>query len=427
MLHGLSAKYRRFTPYPLLAKAEYRTHVGLEFLDFLATSDFEHFAALDNFNNPPLLLIARMGMSQLCLRLLQLGASAKISGNMPIFGMGSLIHSAAWGGNIPVVDIVLAENPGLDINLVNHLGRSPLHDALSSGGLDTGLVEYLLDRGADVNQRDSYGRSGLFHLVARTDEPPRLQQLFETLLKHGGKLDTKDCIGNTLLHHAARFGNITLMETLLEKGCEINAQNLYHLTPLHYAGVLLGLGIVYLSRGTCAFLERTLSQAVNLLLTWGANPNISGSFVYHDIRPGLGANDDRYPFYMDLLPSNAKMTPAGFANFASDTRVGANLRACLLEFIPHLTVDDEGDLFWDADEYLECPGYGSEYLIVSPKDSTMDEAELLRRIWEDHGCSFYTKYCFPGKDWLWDGHNGTLVNLKEAHGLLKGLLYDVAF
>ena len=94
---------------------------------------------------------------------------------------------------------------------------------------------------------------------------------------------------------------------------------------------------------------------------------------------------------MDPSRSRAYLNPVGFANICGDTRVGAIFRERILQSLSDIIVDYEGDVFWDAEEHLESPGYGSQYLVVTPENLHIDEAELLRRIWVDNSSKFYTK------------------------------------
>lgn len=278
ILHRMLATYSTSTPYHLFGDIEWRSRVGLSFLEFLAASYFENFAALDCSHSPPLNHFAWAGMHEIYFKLLQLGANAKMTGEAPKTSMGSLIHGAALGGSIAIIKSVVVENPRLNINLIDHWGRSPLHHALSSKPMNIDVVEYLLDQGADVDLQDKHGRTALQHAVCRSDHHYCLQPVLGTLLERGGSLRTRDRLGNTLLHHAARFGNVTCMRNLLEVGMDVNAQNIYHVTPLHCAAVLLGyLYRTDLIRETSEGLEQILASNVDLLLGWRADPSLSAA------------------------------------------------------------------------------------------------------------------------------------------------------
>jgi uncharacterized protein len=65
--------------------------------------------------------------------------------------------SAAWGGNREAVEFLLAR--GADINEAGNFDKTPLMMASFYG--NTEMVRLLLERGADVNFRDTYGDTAL--------------------------------------------------------------------------------------------------------------------------------------------------------------------------------------------------------------------------------------------------------------------------
>ena len=257
------------------------TRVGIEFLDFLAASSFEDFTTLDSCQHPPLHALASRGMSDACHRLLRLGADAKVTANTQIINGSSLVYAAIVGGSVAFLNTVLTVNPGFDINMTDPLGRTSLHQALDVYTSNLSLVDYLFEHGADIDQKDIHGCTALYQALA--GKAYQSQRLCEKLMDRSGKLETVDCIGNSILHHATTFGHMTGLKILLEKGLEVNAKNTYNHTPLHHAGVLLGDNPAHFARTDLSFqlstdLEQKLLRTVDLLLTWGANPHISGCF-----------------------------------------------------------------------------------------------------------------------------------------------------
>jgi ankyrin repeat protein len=65
----------------------------------------------------------------------------------------TLLHVAVGHRDFPAIDYLL--NAGLDINAKGDYHATPLYQAASCG--DTGLVGYLLQRGADPNIPDHRG------------------------------------------------------------------------------------------------------------------------------------------------------------------------------------------------------------------------------------------------------------------------------
>lgn len=92
-----------------------------------------------------------------------------------------------------------------------HLQRYQLHKAASSHLDDTSLVEYLLDRGFDVNAQTEYGYTPL-RCAAEAGNP----RIAEYLLRHGARLDLKDTGGETPLD-IAKENNQKEVVSVLEK------------------------------------------------------------------------------------------------------------------------------------------------------------------------------------------------------------------
>jgi len=76
------------------------------------------------------------------------------------------------------LDQVAAGRGGLDVDVVDGNGQTPLHWAAGMG--KAGAVEVLLKRGANVGARDGRGLTAL-HVVARGPEVSRLKGRFEAV------------------------------------------------------------------------------------------------------------------------------------------------------------------------------------------------------------------------------------------------------
>ncbi|TQV96575.1 hypothetical protein V2A60_003037 [Cordyceps javanica] len=107
-------------------------------------------------------------------------------------------------------------------------GRSPLSYAAEF--FDSGIVELLLDYGAEVDSTDEHGRTPLIW-AAELGHSASVR----LLLDNGAQVSSKDVEGVTALSFAAQHGNADVIEMLLEKGAEVNSRDNKGRTALSWA------------------------------------------------------------------------------------------------------------------------------------------------------------------------------------------------
>ncbi len=110
---------------------------------------------------------------------------------------------AAYSGNVEVLEYVLSQGGNLE---ADRDGDTPLHTAAVWGHTD--MVEFLCDRGMDVNAQDVDGRTPL-HLASALNDIAILQ----ILLKNGADVHVKNDDGAT----AADIATEEECKGLLEK------------------------------------------------------------------------------------------------------------------------------------------------------------------------------------------------------------------
>lgn len=146
---------------------------------------------------------------------------------------------------------------GADVNRMSPNGALPLHTA---AGKDTAMTQYLLDHGADINKEEAYGQTALHKAVfssnlgtvtllierganvnARNSEgftPLNgniSADITNELIKHGADVNTKTDFGMTPLHWSAAYAKVEQANYLLDNGADVNAPNESQQTPLMMA------------------------------------------------------------------------------------------------------------------------------------------------------------------------------------------------
>lgn len=92
------------------------------------------------------------------------------------------------------------------------------------------VAEALIANGADVNWRNERGATPLHSIAGHG-----VTTAAEVVLTHGADINAKDKWGNTPLHRAANWGEKEMIELLIAKGADINAENRRGETPLNRA------------------------------------------------------------------------------------------------------------------------------------------------------------------------------------------------
>ncbi|MES3015542.1 MAG: ankyrin repeat domain-containing protein [Pseudomonadota bacterium] len=120
---------------------------------------------------------------------------------------------------------LLLAQPGIDVNLLNDAGESPLMMAALKG--DTSAAQMLLERGAKVNQP---GWSALHYAATGPDAG-----LVKLLLDRGAELNAGSPNGTTPLMMAAQYGTEDSVSLLLARGADVNRRNEKDLRAVDFA------------------------------------------------------------------------------------------------------------------------------------------------------------------------------------------------
>ena len=110
--------------------------------------------------------------------------------------------------------------------LTAHDGRFSLCTPLHMGGVPDELVIWLVEKGLDINIPDYYGATPLYSQATMGRDTVKL------LLELGADIEKTNTYGETPLHVAAEFFHPKTVALLLEKGVDVNPKNDRGQTPL---------------------------------------------------------------------------------------------------------------------------------------------------------------------------------------------------
>lgn len=147
---------------------------------------------------------------------------------------------------------------GADVNAKDTGGWTALELA-ASNGFDA-VVQLLWEHGADVNIRGSKDRTPLFHAIERSNETT-----VRALIALHANVNI-GAFGETPLMLATQIGNISILEILIKAGAQIDAQDYRGQTALHRAAICGHEGVAQLLKDKGADLNIADDQGETALV-----------------------------------------------------------------------------------------------------------------------------------------------------------------
>ncbi len=146
----------------------------------------------------------------------------------PTTGATFLMTAAENVDDVNIVKYLIEK--GADITLKNKVGMNALHYAVMLNSLE--MVRFLVEQGLDVNSETNDKRTVFFVAVT---EPYIDNGIIDYLLEKGADINRKDIRGVTPLMSTLFVKNNTLGKFLIEKGADVTLQSNSGKTALHFA------------------------------------------------------------------------------------------------------------------------------------------------------------------------------------------------
>ncbi|KAL1883246.1 hypothetical protein Daus18300_000304 [Diaporthe australafricana] len=183
---------------------------------------------LDLLGRSPLHIAASNGF-EVTVRHLWQGANRDLRDH---YGRTAL-HLAVEGLKIKVVQLLLDSEQKADIDAKDREGQTPLRLAieLDQSTASDDITQLLLNRGADIELRDRSTHTTPLKWAAEAGR----ELLVQWLIKKGANLNAEDNVDSSPLHAAACSGSLRISQQLLDNGAAVGQRNSQKKTPLHYA------------------------------------------------------------------------------------------------------------------------------------------------------------------------------------------------
>ena len=207
-----------------------------------------------NWTSNPLFNAVINGNLDMVEALVEAGADINFKGgNGDLTGLTPLITAAA-SGNEDIARYLISR--GAKLNEVDDAGISAAGAAIATSNVD--ILKLLGNAGADLRQLQGSYRGPLIRDAARNVEAGA--EMVQYLIRKGADVNQEDGSGNTPLFHAAIFGNTRVADLLLRAGADIDHLNSEDKYTALYAAII-----------------QEKSETAQFLIKKGANVNLQTS------------------------------------------------------------------------------------------------------------------------------------------------------
>ncbi|MCB1157639.1 MAG: ankyrin repeat domain-containing protein [Leptospiraceae bacterium] len=257
-----------------------------KFIKYLLTKNIETNLK-DRKGLSPLLLSITLREKEKIPEITKILVEAGVNLNLGDLDSRTALHYAAKDGNEELVRYLLNSKAEPDSKDV--YDRTPLHEASYTGFL--GIVQSLVEKKASINAKDINEKSPLILAAEYAPEEDGLQ-VMNYLINKGAEINAADRNGRTAMHALSLRTHLKGMDLLIKRKSGVNQQDKQKRSPLFLVtenlseGAAVQTATLLLQSGAKPDLSNTekntalqvavlrdFHQLVTLLLNSGANPN----------------------------------------------------------------------------------------------------------------------------------------------------------
>lgn len=327
------------------------------------------------------------------------------------------IFEALKRNDTVLVKSFLEKNPAL-ANAMDADRRTPLHWAARAPSVNIGLMRFIIDKGADVNQKDANDITALHSVCQRGEvEAARL------LMERGGEVRAKDKTGNSPVSYALYRNSLEIMELFVDMG-KIGAKSDEAREILHRAAAgtrlelvkkLISMGADLSSQnnngGTLlhSAAEGGLVGLMRDLVSKGFNPNTMDRYFYTPLR--IAVQHGHLDAVMMLVENGADIKTRSRAGVSAYWEAGAMGRKEIAEYLVSKGAD-QGPRQWPLveGEYVGQMKPGTEAAIFAPGIISSPYWEHSPLVFSRDGREVYWSVVSP------DGTRGVILTMKMNNG-----------
>jgi ankyrin repeat protein len=212
------------------------------------------------------------------------------------------LYYAVLCGFYDLVDHLALKNPQ-HVHAICGRYSFPLLAALGEGHVE--VAERLLEHGADVDARETTGKTVLLKALSRPQ--PNLLNMVEFLLYHGADVNARDNALRSSLHYLVKYGgDLEVAQILVRHGAVIDPQDDSGKTPLHTLserripkeGDVLDHALLLLQLGADANSQDKDNQTPLHLAIGNGRFKLAQILLEHGADPNVENNDGKTPLHI---------------------------------------------------------------------------------------------------------------------------------